>query len=398
MKSCNTPCSRACATPCGSDEVAGFVVSADYTRFSQKFDVFSRSFWDPSVDAGSFYESYRRALSEWRHVDGYQQRDFALRNAGWHVADHFAERLEAEDRREGFLDYLTAHHEGAEERRTVESPHAMAAELKRAAKIFGADLVGITLSDERWHYSQRYSQATAEEVPCDLPEGLTSVVVVCHEMPYSLLRTVPSALSGAATGIGYSNDVVTLLALAQYIRNLGYRACASMNDTATSIPYAIKAGLGEYGRHGLLITKEFGPRVRIGKIFTDLPLSHDAPIKFGVREFCEKCRRCSKACPPKAISPDEPSDEVHGISNVKGVTKWTTNAEKCFGFWVKQVTDCSICVRVCPYNRDYPRWLRGLIVRLMGSFLRGWMLSLDSALGGGKRKAPKWWWSRGSTE
>ena len=43
-----------------------------------------------------------------------------------------------------------------------------------------------------------------------------------------------------------------------------------------------KAGLGEYGRLGLLITPEFGPRVRIGKIFTDLPLSHDEPRSFVV--------------------------------------------------------------------------------------------------------------------
>jgi len=30
-------------------------------------------------------------------VDGYHQKDFALRNAGWHVADLFAERLETEN-------------------------------------------------------------------------------------------------------------------------------------------------------------------------------------------------------------------------------------------------------------------------------------------------------------
>ena len=101
---------------------------------------------------------------------------------------------------------------------------------------------------------------------------MTSVIVVVHEMDHDLLKTVPSALSGTATGVGYSKDVVTLLALAQYIRNLGYQAYASMNDTAVSIPYAIKAGLGEYGRHGLLITPELGPRLRIGKVFTDLAL------------------------------------------------------------------------------------------------------------------------------
>ena len=73
-------------------------------------------------------------------------------------------------------------------------------------------------------------------------------------MDYELVRTVPSALSGSATGLGYSHDALVVLSLAQYIRNLGYEAIGSMNDTSIAIPYAIKAGLGEYGRHGLLIT------------------------------------------------------------------------------------------------------------------------------------------------
>ena len=73
---------------------------------------------------------------------------------------------------------------------------------------------------------------------------------------YEWVRTVPSALSGSATGLGYSHDALVVLSVTQYIRNLGYEAIASMNDTSLAIPYAIKAGLGEYGRHGLLITKK----------------------------------------------------------------------------------------------------------------------------------------------
>jgi ferredoxin len=372
-------------------------VSPDYERFSQRDDIFSRSYWDEGVRSEgteTFYESYRRPLKRWRHVDGYQQRDFALRNAGWHVADFFAERLESDNRREGFLDYLTAQREGAAERRQIDSPGEMAAEIKKVARLFGADLVGITYQDERWVYSHKYSRESEDESPSDLPTDLTSAIVVCHEMDHDVLRTVPSALSGTATGVGYSADVVTLLSLAQYVRNLGYRAYASMNDTASSIPYAVKAGLGEYGRHGLLIAPGFGPRLRIGKVFTDLPLTHDRPIRFGVEEFCQICRRCSDACPPAAIATGEPSDEVHNRSNVRGVRKWTTDAEKCFGFWVSQVTDCSICIRVCPYNRDYPGWVNRLRYRLMGSFLRRPMLWLDALLGGGERKAPSWWWRR----
>ena len=372
-------------------------MTKEFRRFNQKGDIFSRSFWDSTIrskDSDKFYESYRLPLDEWRHVDGYHQKDFALRNAGWHVADFFAERLQNEDRREGFLDYLTAHRQGASEKREIDSSAQMSKEIKKVAKLLGADLSGITHYDERWVYTHKYSRATEDEVEMDLPEGMTSVIVVVHEMDHDVLKTVPSALSGTATGVGYSKDAVTLLALAQYIRNLGCQAYASMNDTAASIPYAIKAGLGEYGRHGLLITQELGPRLRIGKVFTDLPLAHDKPTRFGVEEFCSVCRRCSNDCPPQAIAKDEPSDRIFNRSNIRGVRKWTTDAEKCFSFWVKQVTDCSICLRVCPYNLDYPRWVNRLRFRLMGSSLRRPMLLLDSILVGGTRRPPKWWWSR----
>lgn len=392
MSRCQT-----CPSGCASDRDAGFRIAESYQRFSQKRDIFSRSYWDLEIHTAEterFYESYRRPLREWRLVDGYAQKDFALRNAGWHVADFFAERVEQEDRREGFLDHLTAHRGGAEQRREVGSPQEMALEIKKAARLFGADLVGITYYDERWVYSHKYSRESDDEVPMDLGEGLTSVIVVCHEMDHDLLKTVPSALSGTATGVGYSMDVVTLLALAQYIRNLGYQAYGSMNDTASSIPYAIKAGLGEYGRHGLLIAPGMGPRLRIGKIFTDLPLAHDRPIRFGVKEFCDVCRRCTDACPPGAIAGEEPSTAVHNCSNVEGIEKWTTDAESCFGFWVTQMTDCSICIRVCPYNRDHPKWLSKLCFKLMGTVLRRLMLGLDGLMGGGKRNPPKWWWQR----
>ena len=93
----------------------------------------------------------------------------------------------------------------------------------------------------------------------NLDKSLKNVIVIANEMDKDLIDTAPSALSGAATGLGYSNDLSSALSLAQYIINLGYKAVASQNDTALSIPLAIEAGLGEYARNGLLITKKFGP-------------------------------------------------------------------------------------------------------------------------------------------
>ncbi len=375
----------------------GFEILPHFQRFSQKDDVFCRSFWDSSIRtkrSDVFYDTYRKPLKRWKKVDGYTQKDYAFRNASWHVADIFAELKESEDRREGFLDEFTVLRDKASEQVAVESPEAMSREIKFLAKEFGGDLVGIARYDERWIYTHKYSREKAAEKPNNLPEGMANVIVIAQAMDYDLIKTVPSALSGAATGLGYSRDALVLIALSQYIRNLGYEAVPSMNDTALAIPLAIQAGLGEYGRHGLLITKEFGPRVRLGKIFTDLPLTPDKPIRFGVKEFCEVCRRCTQACPAKAIPDGAPSEKVHNRSNLTGVRKWTVDGEKCFRFWANQNSDCSICIRICPYNKDYSKAVFRIGRRLAGTFLRTFMLKIDVLLGYGQRKLSTAWWRK----
>ena len=385
-----------------SDAEAGFEVGEVFERFSQKDDVFCRSFWDPEVRTSRsdmFYETYRTPELRWRPVDGFTRRDYALRNASWHVTDLFAELRGDADRREGFLDPYTVLRDGPGPPDESDEPEEvlaarLAADLKTAARALGADLIGITGYDERWVYTHAYSRETETEKPQELPGELGNVVVVAQAMDRSLVRTVPSALSGTATGVGYSSDTVVLLAIAQYILNMGYAAVPTMNDTALAIPLAIKAGLGEYGRHGLLITREFGPRVRLGKIFTDMPLAHDRPRRFGVRETCDVCRACSDACPPKAIAMDAPTDRIYNISNIRGVRKWTTDAEKCFRFWSNQNTDCSICVRVCPYNRDYSRRLSRIWRWMAGTSLRRFALWLDRRSGRGRRVEPQTLWGR----
>ena len=385
-----------------SDAEAGFEVGEGFERFSQKDDVFCRSFWDPEVKTSRsdmFYETYRTPELRWRPVDGFTRRDYALRNASWHVTDLFAELRGDADRREGFLDPYTVLRDGPGPPDESDEPEEvlaarLAADLKTAARALGADLIGITANDDRWVYTHAYSRETETEKPQELPGELGNVVVIAQAMDRGLVETVPSALSGTATGVGYSSDTVVLLAIAQYILNMGYAAVPTMNDTALAIPLAIKAGLGEYGRHGLLITKEFGPRVRLGKIFTDMPLAHDRPLRFGVRETCEVCRACSDACPPKAIAMDAPTDRIYNISNIRGVRKWTTDAEKCFRFWSNQNTDCSICVRVCPYNRDYSRRLSRIWRWMAGTRLRRLALWLDRRSGRGRRVEPQTWWGR----
>jgi epoxyqueuosine reductase len=403
MKTSVSECKTSCGNCSGcrpSDSKAGFEVNERFSRISQKLDMFNRAAWDDSVRSPrveQFFGSYFTDLAEFRAVEGFGHRDYALRNASWYIADFTADLFETtDDRKEGFLDSFTILRPGAKRKLEGTSAEENSVDLKRASRFLGADLVGICAWDERWVYTHNYSRAKLKEKPIDLPDDLPWVVVIANSMDIETIKTVPSALSGAATGQGYSRDIIAVLSIAAYIRNLGYQAVASLNDTALSIPLAIQAGLGEYGRHGMLITPEFGPRVRIAKIFTDFPLQADEPISFGVKNFCEICRRCSQSCPPKAIPDGPPSDQKLTISNLDGIKKWTVDPEKCFKFWTNQGTDCSICIRVCPYNKDYSKAIHRWGRRLAGTRLRRLMLWLDHRLGYGKRSKPSKWWKVGA--
>ena len=120
--------------------------------------------------------------------------------------------------------------------------------------------------------------------------------------------------------------------MAIFIRYLGYRAIPSANDTALNVPLAMEAGLGEAGRSGLLITRKFGPRVRLCKVFTDLPLLNDTYKPFGVTEFCKVCKKCAIHCPFQAIPDGDMTTDGHNISNHSGILKYYSNYEKCFQF------------------------------------------------------------------
>ena len=132
-------------------------------------------------------------------------------------------------------------------------------------------------------------------------------------MDKELVQTYPSALGGAATGREYSHEAAIVMQVAAYIRNLGYQAIASMNDTGLVISMAIQAGLGEYARNQLLITPEFGPRLRFSKIFTDMPLESDKPRRPGVAKFCDICTKCVDACPVKALPSGPPKDRWRSV-------------------------------------------------------------------------------------
>lgn len=375
----------------GSDHIE---ITPDFQPFDQPNDMFSRGFWDPKFATRvtmKFFRSFVKPGERARDEDGFTQTDFALRNGPWVVTESFAEMHKAQGRRDGFTDDFTPHLPPRVD--PVETPPGEASrQIKKVAKIYGADLCGITHYDPRWTYRSKFSARTQQSKPMDLPEGITGVIVLGKAMEYDIIRMSPSATASTGPAAGYSEDAITLLALAQFIRSLGYKAIATQNDTNLAIPYAIQAGLGEYGRNGLCITKDYGPRVRFGRILTNMPMAFDTPKPFGVEKTCEICRRCANNCPPQAIDHGPPSTYTYNRSNIPGIKKWTTDGEKCFKFWVSRGTDCANCIRTCPYNKDTSKFVPRMIRWSLGTPLRGLALKLDDKLRLHDQIKPSAWW------
>ena len=65
------------------DEDEGFELdAARFKRFSQRDEIFCRSFWDRDVQSEKtrvFYETYRKPLKHFRQVDGFTQNDYSIR-------------------------------------------------------------------------------------------------------------------------------------------------------------------------------------------------------------------------------------------------------------------------------------------------------------------------------
>jgi epoxyqueuosine reductase len=342
-----------------------------YQRFEQKYNMIYRRSWDKNLTTfGKMFEANIES-----HIDsnkeGYSRLDFALVAAGWTLYEKFPsafawERKELSDIGYG-INWMKSKYEKLDDSEFTRY-------IKKAAKFYGASLVGVANVNEKWIYKSGFvrpeltneadskrkiregvSLETILETPINLPEGINKAIVIAIEMDEKAISTAPAQPAAAAAAIAYSRMAFVIACLGEFIRNLGYRAIQCGNDTALSIPLAIDAGLGALGRHGLLITPEYGPRVRICKVFTDLPLIADKPkasfIK-KVEKSCKTCFKCAEACETDAISMDiEPNFEPKSISNNPSVKKYYVHAEKCFEFWIENSSDCGNCIAVCPFSK-----------------------------------------------
>ncbi len=227
------------------------------------------------------------------------------------------------------------------------SPEEATERVKGYARHVGADLVGVTELDPRWTYSHRgMAMAMAgEEWGAEIQVGHRYAIVFAQEMSRDMIGPAPHTSSSVESMHRYVDGAVIANQVASYVANLGYSATANhlSRYDCLLVPLAVDAGMGETGRLGYLMTREFGPRQRLSAVTTDLPLVPDEPVDIGVQDFCRICRKCAFCCPSRSIPEGNPEE-------VNGSLRWKLNETTCFDYWGKVGTDCNVCMRVCPWS------------------------------------------------
>ena len=262
-----------------------------------------------------------------------------------------------------------------------------AASVKALSYFLGLDAVGISRCPSWAWYSH---DARGEPITPPHDQAISMIVDQGYE-------TMDGAsgddwISVAQSMRAYLRFSVLGGVVAQHIRNLGYSAKAHtvLDGEVLQPPLLLLSGLGEVSRIGEVILNPFlGPRLKSGVVTTDMPMTHDLPIDFGLQHFCESCNKCARECPSGAITAG-PKRMFNGYEI------WKSDSQKCATYRITTPGGamCGRCMKTCPWN------LEGLFVQKpfrwaamhvpQAAPALAW---LDDALGRGAiNPHKKWWW------
>ncbi len=235
----------------------------------------------------------------------------------------------------------------------MKSPEKTSKLIKKISHELGSTLVGITKLNPDWVYKYPLPRrGFPNDEPLEVPKHWEYAIVVGTPHSWDAMYSNPTY---GTSNDAYSRTRVVAARVQSFIHQLGYAARIHVPGTSYDLmvpPICIDAGLGQQGRHSILITPELGSNFRPAVITTDLPMQPDKPIDFGVEEFCKTCKVCAEQCPSGSISSKDEKVEVRGYK------RWTLNAASCNNMWNSTLGSmgCRLCIASCPYTRK-ANWL-----------------------------------------
>ena len=261
--------------------------------------------------------------------------------------------------------------------------------VKELARELGADLVGIA------------SAATLNAFPPDprwpqTPERVSphckSVVVIACRIPVAVFRAkanipvqyidmlvlrrmdrIAYRLAEALEAEGHPSFVTAAQETDWKLKRASYGRLSTRH-------LGIEAGLGTFGLEVNILSPEYGPRLYLTGVLTELELEADHPI---TEQVCigESCSRCLHSCPSDAVlhfgidkRACATEAQEFGYSTITSFFSRFLDARPeerpglmrsrdLFGFWqgllrvVGSFGDCPRCLAVCPVGNDYYAYL-----------------------------------------
>ncbi len=202
-------------------------------------------------------------------------------------------------------------------------------EFEQFAHSMGIVSIGYVHTDSDW--------ANTEE-----PLSYLNAIVLTLEMGKDIIVAPPGPKAQELNDATYAKFGQITYALSDFIRAKGFatQVAHPYGDLVSFSPLGQEAGMGWVGQSGLLITPELGPRQKISAIFTsieNLPFKTTEDYSW-IIDYCEKCGKCIKACPEKALIETESccgGKETQFIQN------------RCIGC----SQGCTSCIEACPFDQ-----------------------------------------------
>lgn len=262
-----------------------------------------------------------------------------------------------------------------------------AANIKAASYFLGVDAVGLSRCPDWTWYSH---DATGDAIDPPHDQAISMII----DQGYETMEGASGDdwISVAQSMRAYLRFSLLGGVIAKQIRNLGYKAKAHsvMDGEVLQPPLLLLSGLGEVSRIGEVILNPFlGPRLKSGVVTTDMPMTHDKPIDFGLQNFCGSCNKCARECPSGAIT-------AGPKLMFNGYEIWKSDSQKCATYRIGTLGGamCGRCMKTCPWNleglfAEKPfRWAAMNMPKTAPALAK-----LDDMVGnGGLNPVKKWWW------
>lgn len=218
---------------------------------------------------------------------------------------------------------------------------------------WGASLVGfadvrgvVPPPFSRWPNAVSIALALDRGVMAGLQDGPTPEYYEEYKRVNCLLNEIAAQSADFISSLGYDAEAfpATIVDKSQgdeYERTL---RVAFQHKTA-----ATRAGLGWIGKSAVLVTPQYGPRVRLATVFTDMPLDVGIPVTAG---RCGDCRACLAACPAGAIKGQEWRIDLRREELLDAPACRTKAKQLLLERVGVEDSVCGVCLSGCPVGRE----------------------------------------------